>query len=96
MSDLRSFLARVRAERPADLFEIDREVDGRFETAAILTKLEAQQRSPILFFKRVTGTALPVVTNVCGSMGRIAFAGRMALASRMWRARSCWPTLPTI
>jgi UbiD family decarboxylase len=74
MSDLRSFLARVRAERPADLIEIDREVDGRFETAAILTKLEAQQRSPILFFKRVAGTALPVVTNVCGSMGRIAFA----------------------
>ncbi len=74
MSDLRSFLDRVRAERPADMIEIDREVDPRFETAAILVKLEAQHRSPILFFKSVAGTALPVVTNVCGSMGRIAFA----------------------
>jgi 2,5-furandicarboxylate decarboxylase 1 len=74
MSDLRSFLDRVRAERPADLVEIDREVDCRHETAAILTKLEEQHRSPMLFFKRVAGTGLPVVTNVCGSMGRIAFA----------------------
>jgi len=74
MSDLRSFLERVRTERPTDLIEIDREVDPRFETTAILTKLEAQHRSPILFFKRVRGTAFPLVTNVCGSMGRIAFA----------------------
>lgn len=74
MSDLRSFLGRVRSERPADLLEIDREVDPRFETAAILTKLEAQHRSPILVFKRVRDTAFPVVTNVCGSLGRLAFA----------------------
>jgi 2,5-furandicarboxylate decarboxylase 1 len=74
MSDLRSFLERVRVERPADFFEVDREVDCRFETTAILSKLEAQHRSPILFFKRVAGAALPLVTNVCGSTGRIAFA----------------------
>jgi 2,5-furandicarboxylate decarboxylase 1 len=74
MTDLRTFLDRVRAERPTDFVEIDREVDCRFETAAILTKLEEQHRSPVLFFKSVAGTALPLVTNVCGSMGRIAFA----------------------
>jgi UbiD family decarboxylase len=74
MRDLRTFLDHVRTERPTDLIEIDREVDCRFETAAILTKLEEQHRSPVVFFKRVAGTTLPLVTNVCGSMGRIAFA----------------------
>jgi 2,5-furandicarboxylate decarboxylase 1 len=74
MSDLRSFLDRVKTERPADFVEIEREVDRRFETTAILSKLEAQQRSPILLFKSVRGAELPLVTNVCGSMGRIAFA----------------------
>ncbi|QHO77847.1 hypothetical protein ACH79_39835 [Bradyrhizobium sp. CCBAU 051011] len=74
MSDLRSFLDLVRAQRPSDFIEIKREVDRRFETAAILSKLEMQQRSPILLFGSVRGAALPLVTNVCGSMGRIAFA----------------------
>jgi UbiD family decarboxylase len=74
MSDLRTFLDRMRAERPADLVEIEREVDGRFETGAILTKLEEQHRSPVLLFKSVAGSPLPLVSNVCGSMGRIAFA----------------------
>jgi UbiD family decarboxylase len=74
MSDLRGFLERVRKERPTDLLEIDREVDPRFETTAILMKLEERQRSPVLLFRRVKGTRIPVVTNVCGSMGRLAFA----------------------
>ncbi|HTG34994.1 MAG TPA: UbiD family decarboxylase [Thermoanaerobaculia bacterium] len=74
MSDLRSFLERVRQERPTDLLELEREVDPRFETTAILTKLEERQRSPVLVFKNVKGTKFPLVTNVCGSMGRLAFA----------------------
>jgi 2,5-furandicarboxylate decarboxylase 1 len=74
MTDLRTFLERVRETRRSDLLEIDHEVDPRYETAAILTKLEERQRSPILQFRRVKGCALPLVTNVCGSMGRLAMA----------------------
>jgi UbiD family decarboxylase len=74
MRDLRSFLETVARERPTDLLEVEREVDPRFETTAILTKLEERQRSPILVFKRVKGTTFPVITNVCGSMGRLALA----------------------
>lgn len=98
MSDLRSFLERVRTERPTDLLEIEREVNPRFETTAILTKLEAQHRSPILFFKRVTGTAFPVVTNVCGSMGRIAFALGCPLkeVSARYAAGVAAPIKPTV
>src|SRR5262249_60225571 len=72
--DLRSFLDRVRAERRADLVEIEREVDPRYETTAIVAKLEERQRSPILLFKNVKGSRFPLVTNVCGSTGRLALA----------------------
>ena len=72
--DLRAFLDRVRSERRTDLIEIDREVDPRYETTAIVTRLEEKQRSPILLFKNVRGSRLPLVTNVCGSMGRLAMA----------------------
>lgn len=79
MTDLRAFLAEVRQKRPADVLEVDREVDPRHETAAIVTKLEQRGRSPILLFRNVKGSALTVVTNVCGSMGRLAMALQCAL-----------------
>jgi UbiD family decarboxylase len=72
--DLRSFLEQVRRTRPSDLLEVSREVDPAHETAAILVKLEAKQRSPILRFASVRGCEWPLVTNVCGSMGRLALA----------------------
>ena len=72
MTDLRTFLDQVRAERKSDLLVVDREVSPVHETAGIIVKLEEKQRSPIVRFDKVRGTAFPVVTNVCGSMGRIA------------------------
>ena len=55
--DLRGFLDRVRAERRADLVEIEREVDPRYETTAFIVKLEQRMKSPVLLFKNVKGTA---------------------------------------
>lgn len=72
--DLRSFLDTVRSKRAADIVEVEREVDPRHETAAIVTALEQKGRSPLLVWKRVKGTELTVVTNVCGSIGRLALA----------------------
>lgn len=74
MSDLRAFLDAVRKARPADVVEVEQEFDPRYETAAAITKLEQQGRSPILVFNRIRGCERPVVTNVCGSMGRLALA----------------------
>lgn len=73
-SDLRGFLERMRSERKSDLLEIEQEVSPRYETAAILTKLEDKQRTPLLHFHKVKGTSLPLVTNVAGSMGRLALS----------------------
>lgn len=73
-SDLRAFLELVRTTRRRDFVELQREVSARHETTAILTKLEARQRSPIIYFEKVSGSSWPLVTNVCGSRGRIALA----------------------
>ncbi|MBC8072844.1 MAG: UbiD family decarboxylase, partial [Deltaproteobacteria bacterium] len=73
-ADLRSFVEQVRKARPSDVADVAGEVDPAHETAAILTKLEDKQRSPILVFAKVAGSPWPLVTNVCGSMGRLALA----------------------
>lgn len=74
MSDLRAFIAAVRAARPADVVDVEREVNPRHETAAIVAKLEARGRSPILMFDNVKDCGVPLISNVCGSMGRLALA----------------------
>ncbi len=74
MTDLRAFIEQVRSKRRADVVDVEREVSPRFETAAIVTKLEQRGRSPMLLFHNVTGSDHVVVTNVCGSMGRLALA----------------------
>lgn len=71
-ADLRSFLEQVRTERKSDYLEVTRPVSPRHETAGIIVKLEEKQRSPIVVFRDVTGSRFPVVSNVCGSVGRIA------------------------
>src|SRR5712664_4522745 len=74
MTDLRSFLDRCRQERRSEFLEVEREVNQRREPTAILTKLEQMQRLPIALFKNVAGSRFPLVSNVCGSMGRLALA----------------------
>ncbi|MBK6683358.1 MAG: UbiD family decarboxylase [Deltaproteobacteria bacterium] len=97
MSDLRTFLAELKKSRPSDLLEIEHEVDPRYETAAIVAKLEAHHRTPVVVFKKVKGSAWPVVSNVCGSTGRLALAlgcGLKDLSSR-W-AEACDKPIPPV
>jgi 2,5-furandicarboxylate decarboxylase 1 len=74
MPDLFSFIDAVREERPREILDIHRTVSPRYETAAILTKLEQSSRFPIVFFHRVDRSAFPVVSNVCGTQFRLAMA----------------------
>ena len=96
--DLRSFLERVRTQRRADLIEVEREVSPRFETTAIVTKLEEKQRSPILWFKHVRGSRFPLVSNVCGSMGRLAMAldCPLKMVSERYAERAARPIPPVL
>ena len=90
MSDLRTFLDQVKQTRPRDLLVIDREVSPRHETAAIVAKLEDRQRTPIVWFSKVAGSKLPLVSSVCGAQGRMALALGVPLKdlSKKW-AEGC-------
>lgn len=97
MSDLRTFLEELKKTRRSDLLEVEDEVDPRYETAAIVAKLEAHHRTPVVHFKKVKGSALSVVSSVCGSTGRLALAlgcGIKDLSSR-W-AEACEKPIPPV
>ena len=70
--DLRGFLAAYERENPKEFCRIHREVDPKYEVAAILTKLEEARKLPILFYEKVKGSGLPVVTNVYSTRKKIA------------------------
>ncbi len=96
MSDLRTFLDEVKTARPRDLLVIEREVSPRHETAVIVAKLEDRQRTPIVRFERVTGTAFPMVSSVAGSQGRLALAMGVPLKglSARWSEGCAHPIRP--
>lgn len=73
-NDLRSFLQEVKAKIPSEYVEIEKEVSGTYETTAIVAKLEALKRTPVLLFKKVKGTEFPVVVNACASRSVVAAA----------------------
>ena len=95
MTDLRSFIEKVRQEFPEDVLTISKEVDPRFEITALVVKLEQERRFPILIFENVKGTKFPVVTNVHASRRRLAAAigsePRSAVASYLKENRAPHP-----
>ena len=69
--NLRSFLDQLTRER--DLVVVETEVDPYLELAEIHRRVIAQGGSALLF-KRVKGSAYPVVTNLFGTARRIELA----------------------
>jgi 4-hydroxybenzoate decarboxylase len=65
---MRDYLARLAAA--GELRVVEREVDPRFELAAVTQRSQRESDQPLLF-RRVRGTSLPVVTNVYGSRRRL-------------------------
>lgn len=70
--DLRGFLADYERENPKEFCRIKKEVDPKYEVAAILTKLEEIRKLPILFYEKVKGSDFPVVTNVYSAKKKVA------------------------
>jgi UbiD family decarboxylase len=66
---MRDYLAEL--ERDGNLISVRREVDPTFELAAV-TRAFQQRGDAAVRFERVTGTQLPVVTNIYGSRSRLA------------------------
>jgi 4-hydroxybenzoate decarboxylase len=83
---LREFLDRLDGR--AELIRIRKEVDPRFEVAALIRDVQRRRNRAILF-ERVRGSAHPIVSNVCGSYANVALAlgvGAREIA-RTWAER---------
>lgn len=65
---MRSYVERLLQR--GEMRVVEREVDPRFELAAVVERSQGESSLPILF-KRVKGTAMPVVSNLFGSHARI-------------------------
>ena len=74
---------------------VEREVDPRFELAAVTYRSQQESERPLLF-KNVRGTALPVVTNVFGSRNRLCqmIGATDGAFFRQWEAQMKQPILP--
>ncbi len=70
--DFRGFLRDMEETREGGFVRIAKEVDPRYEIAAIVTKLEQSRQLPLLFFERVRGYAMPVTVNCYATRGRVA------------------------
>ena len=69
--NLRSFLDLLRREK--DLINVETEVDPYLEVAEIHRRV-IERGGPALLFKRVKGSAFPVITNLFGTARRIELA----------------------
>jgi len=72
--DFRSFIREVKEKYPSQYVEIEKEISPLYETTAIVSKLEMQKRTPLLYFKKVKNTEFPVVVNTCASRSLVAAA----------------------
>ncbi len=70
--DFRGFLKEMEDTGEGGFIRIRKEVDTRYEIAAIVTKLERAKKVPLLVFEKVKGSSMPVVVNCYATRGRIA------------------------
>jgi UbiD family decarboxylase len=65
---MRELIQQLANDR--ELLVVERQVDPRFELAAVTRQVQRTGEQAVLF-KRVSGTALPVISNLYGSHGRL-------------------------
>ncbi|MEO9613307.1 MAG: UbiD family decarboxylase [Nitratireductor sp.] len=70
--DIRRFLADYRAARPHDILTIGEPVSDDQDITAAIWALAAQNRAPVLHFRKVGNIGAEVVSNIFGSRERIA------------------------
>jgi UbiD family decarboxylase len=70
--DFRGFLKEMEETKEGGFVRIKKEVDTRYEIAAIVTKLERARRVPLLLFENIKGKNMPVVVNCYATRGRVA------------------------
>lgn len=72
--DLRSYLDELLEKRPKDVVVVDKEVDPRYEASGIVEKFEKENKFPLVFFKNIKGSKLPLVMNLGATYDRLALS----------------------
>jgi len=72
--DFRAFLKEMGETKEGGFIRIKKEVDPRYEVAAIVKKLEEARKVPLILFEKVKGSSMPVAVNCNGTRGRVAHA----------------------
>ena len=72
--DLRSYLDELLEKRPKDVVVVDREVDPCYEASAIVEKFERKNEYPLVFFKNIKGSKIPLVINLGATYERLALS----------------------
>lgn len=72
--DLRTFLKQVRAAGPDFYAEVQQPLKPKFETWVIQEKLAREGRFPVIYYPKIDGSALPVVSNLFGSWNLFGLA----------------------
>jgi UbiD family decarboxylase len=70
----RTFLEDMEKTGEGGFIRIDKEVDWRYEAAAIVKKLEMARKVPLIIFENIKGKSIPVAVNCNGTRGRVARA----------------------
>jgi 2,5-furandicarboxylate decarboxylase 1 len=72
--DLRSFLNQLESQGSGEWLRVKKTVSARYEATAILFQLENQGKFPAVYFERIEGFPIPVVTNLHATRKRLALA----------------------
>src|SRR5438132_8985549 len=72
--DLRTYLDELLEKRPKDVVVVDREVDPRYEACAIVEKFERENKFPLVFFKNIKNSKIPLVINLGATYVRLVLA----------------------
>lgn len=70
--EFRVFLKEMEKTEEGGFLRIKKEVDSRFEAAAIVKKLEQARKVPLIIFENIKGKSIPVAVNCNGTRGRVA------------------------
>lgn len=70
--DLRDFLEQL--EKDGDVIHVPEEVKREYEISTLMMELEKRRQYPVMWFDKVEGSDIPVVTNILGSRERFAKA----------------------
>ncbi|HEY3168442.1 MAG TPA: hypothetical protein VGK57_14505, partial [Candidatus Binatia bacterium] len=72
--DLRSYLDELLEKRPKDVVVVDKEVDPCYEASAIVERFERENKFPLVFFKNIKGSKIPLVMNLGATYERLALS----------------------